>query len=271
MFRIGEFSKLTQVSVRMLRYYDEIGLLKPAETDRFTGYRLYSADQVEALSRIVFLRDLGFQVSEITDALRHWEDGEIERRLERKRLELERTIAQEQERLAKIRLAKQDLRQDRMSIHCAVSIKAVPACRVLSLRRVVPDYYAEGPLWAELSEFAKRSGISLSGETFTIYHDDDFREADVDMEVCAPTNEQRESGGGFVFRVTEPVPQMASMMVRGPFDRLAGAYRSFAAWLQEHGQFQMTGHSRQTVHRGPWNEPDPEAFLTEIQIPLERR
>ncbi len=43
MFRIGEFSKLTQVSVRMLRYYDEMGLLKPSETDKFTNYRLYSA------------------------------------------------------------------------------------------------------------------------------------------------------------------------------------------------------------------------------------
>jgi len=54
MFRIGEFSKLTQVSIRMLRYYDETGLLKPAQIDKFTGYRLYSVDQIPTLHRIVF-------------------------------------------------------------------------------------------------------------------------------------------------------------------------------------------------------------------------
>ena len=69
MFRIGEFSKLTQVSVRMLRYYDEAGLLKPAEVDRWTGHRLYSANQIPRLDRIRYLRDSGFQVSEIALAL----------------------------------------------------------------------------------------------------------------------------------------------------------------------------------------------------------
>ena len=62
MFRIGEFSKLTQVSIRMLRYYDEVGLLKPAKIDSLTNYRLYSTEQVLLLNRIVFLRDLGFSV-----------------------------------------------------------------------------------------------------------------------------------------------------------------------------------------------------------------
>ena len=52
MFRIGEFSKLMQVSVRMLRYYDEVGLLKPAQSDPWTGYRMYSVEQIPVLNRI---------------------------------------------------------------------------------------------------------------------------------------------------------------------------------------------------------------------------
>jgi len=74
MFKIGEFSKLTQVSIRMLRYYDETGLLTPAATDRFTNYRLYAAEQIPTLNKIIFLRDLGFNVSEIAIALNHWDD-----------------------------------------------------------------------------------------------------------------------------------------------------------------------------------------------------
>ena len=69
MFKIGEFSKLTQVSIRMLRYYDEIGLLKPASIDLFTGYRMYSADQIPLLQKIILLRDTKFSTSEIKDMI----------------------------------------------------------------------------------------------------------------------------------------------------------------------------------------------------------
>ena len=57
MFRIGEFSKLTQVSIRMLRYYDEVGILKPAEVDKWTRHRLYSVEQIPRLNKILYLRD----------------------------------------------------------------------------------------------------------------------------------------------------------------------------------------------------------------------
>ena len=69
MFRIGEFSKLTQVSIRMLRYYDEAGILTPAEVDKWTGHRLYSVEQIPRLNKILYLRDSGLNVSEIALAL----------------------------------------------------------------------------------------------------------------------------------------------------------------------------------------------------------
>ena len=69
MFKIGEFSKLTQVSIRMLRYYDEIGLLKPAEVDKFTGYRMYSSEQIPVLQKIILLRDTKFKIAEIKDII----------------------------------------------------------------------------------------------------------------------------------------------------------------------------------------------------------
>ena len=62
MLKIGEFSKLSRVSVRMLRHYDEIGLLKPAETDRFMDYRYYREDQLPIAGRIAALKDMGFSL-----------------------------------------------------------------------------------------------------------------------------------------------------------------------------------------------------------------
>ncbi|NTV37988.1 MAG: MerR family transcriptional regulator, partial [Anaerolineales bacterium] len=65
MIRIGDFSKLSRVSVKTLRYYDEVGLLKPVEVDRFTGYRLYEYSQLSVLNRILALKELGFSLEEI--------------------------------------------------------------------------------------------------------------------------------------------------------------------------------------------------------------
>ena len=70
MIEIGDFSKLSQVSVKALRLYDEMGLLKPARVDNFTGYRYYSADQLPRLNRILALKDLGFSLGQIAQLLK---------------------------------------------------------------------------------------------------------------------------------------------------------------------------------------------------------
>jgi len=269
MFKIGEFSKLTQVSIRMLRYYDEKGLLKPADTDKFTNYRLYTAEQIPELNRIVFLRDLGFNVSEIAVALDQWSDEFITSQLEDRRKDIEKSIKAEQDKLSKIELAKADIRRDKIAINYNVSIKSIPSYQVFSLRRVVPDYYAEGQLWKEMSAFVDANNIVVSSDTFTIYHDMDYREKDVDIEICAPVARMGNNKNGFTYRNTNPVPIMACTMAYGPFEHIAGAYLAFAGWLQEHNTYKMAGQSRQIVHRGPWNEEIPEKYLTELQIPLE--
>lgn len=270
MFKIGEFSKLTQVSIRMLRYYDEMGLLKPAAIDKITNYRLYSTEQISTLNQIIFLRDLNFSVSEISVALHQWNNGFIAEQLEKKRQDIVKTIQTEQEKLLKIELAQKDIVQEKIDIHYNVTIKSVPSVSVLSYRQIVPDYYAEGRLWQELSVFAQKNHIACSSNTFTIYHDTAYTEKEVDIELCAPVETLGKSEGNFVFRTTEPVPIMACTMVYGGFHNIAGAYHAFAGWLQEYPEYRMTGQSRQIVHRGPWNETEEEKYLIEIQIPLEK-
>lgn len=268
MFRIGEFSKLTQVSVRMLRHYDETGLLKPAHIDPLTNYRLYSIEQIPVLQKIVYLRDSGFHVAEIAAALNSAQDSFMIEQLDKKHGEIEQTIRREKEKLKKIELAKKDLEGGRNEMHCHIAIKAVPAYQVLSLRRILPTYYAEADLWKELSAFAAQTQAAASGHAFSIYHDKDYKEQNVDVELCVPVKKAGENTGGFVYRTTEPVKTMACAMVYGDFSHIAGAYLAFAGWLQKNSGYQMEGEDRQIVHRGPWNENDPDKYLTEIQIPL---
>lgn len=271
MFKIGEFSKLTQVSVRMLRYYDEAGLLKPSQINSWTGYRMYSANQIPVLNKIVYLRDSGFNVAEILMALNQDSDDFIIEQLDNKYQAIEMGIQMEKEKLKKIELARKELLNSNTEIHYNISMKSIPSFQVLSLRRVVSDYYAEGLLWKEMASYADEHHISVSDNTFTIYHDADYREQDIDMEICAPVERMGKSADGFVFRNTEPVPLMASTMVYGTFTNIAGAYLTFANWLLKHSEYKMGDTSRQIIHRGPWNEDHPNRYLTEIQIPLEKK
>ena len=67
LYKIGDFSKLVDASVRTLRYYDEIDLLKPKEIDLFTGYRYYSKEQIEEFKVIKELQEANFSLDEIKD------------------------------------------------------------------------------------------------------------------------------------------------------------------------------------------------------------
>ncbi|WP_206458867.1 MerR family transcriptional regulator [Anaerovorax sp. IOR16] len=270
MFKIGEFSKLTQVTIRMLRYYDEVGLLKPAQIDSWTGYRMYSVEQIPILNKIIYLRDSGFSVAEIAIVINSEDNNFIMEQLDNKFLEIKKIIQSEQEKLRKITLAKSEILHKKSDMHYNVTIKSVPSYQVLSLRKIIPDYFAEGELWKELFAFAEQQQISVSSDTFTIYHDAEYKEKNVDVELCMPVKKVGKSIGDFSYRNTELVSIMACTMVYGEFSNIAGAYLAFARWLQKNSFYKMGEQSRQIVHRGPWNEKDPQKYLVEIQIPLEK-
>jgi len=74
MLKIGIFSKLSRISIRMLRHYDEIGLLVPEYIDDFTGYRYYSEEQLLTANRINALKEMGFSLSVISEILKTYND-----------------------------------------------------------------------------------------------------------------------------------------------------------------------------------------------------
>lgn len=273
MFKIGEFSKLTQVSIRMLRYYDEMGLLTPAQVDKFTGYRLYSTEQIRILHRIIFLRDIGFNVSEILDALRNWDDDFIIKKLRNKQGEIEEVIRLEKERVNKINMAIADISEEKIAVHCNFTLKNIPSFKVISLRKTIPDYFQEGILWEELYNFINKEHIQVvkNSADFAIYHDLEYKESNVDVEVCVCVEHMGQNKKDFIFRETEEVEAMACAMVYGDFENIRIGYENFAQWLTQHDQYRMVGQNRQTCHKGPWNETNPKNYLTEIQIPVEKK
>ena len=163
MLKIGDFSKLSRVSIRMLRYYDEIGLLKPAETDRFTDYRYYREDQLPVVCRITALRDMGFRLSEIGAVLAIYDDRQA---LDRYFAALETELSQQREQLGqRMRLldtARKRLRkEDAMEYN--VTIRTLPERYAACCRMTIPRYENEGLVWQTLCR--ETDGLDLTPPT----------------------------------------------------------------------------------------------------------
>lgn len=153
MLRIGDFSKLSRISIRMLRHYDEMGLLAPAAVDDTTGYRYYSETQLPKAGRIEALKGLGFQLSVIGEILEKYESAqEMESFLLVKRKELEGEIMEGRQKLQLLDSTMKWLRKEGNLMNYNVLLKNLPQRCVASVRKVIPAYQCEGTLWQILNE-----------------------------------------------------------------------------------------------------------------------
>ena len=295
MLQIGEFSRLSRISVRMLRHYDQVGLLKPAEQDAQTGYRRYAVSQLAEANRITVLRDLGFPIREI-GRLVHADDRELARALDDRARELEEGIGREQRRLADLLRFRQDVEAGGSAISCEVALVSVPSYQVVALRMELEGYGEERRAWERLGAFMRERKIAPS-EPYTEYCEfcDEGAAADaggdaaggagdaiaaggapcgapspVTVEVAVATDAHGEDDGPLRFYRSAALPLAASIKVYGPYENIAPVYASFARWLEDHPALRMAGPTREVAHRGPWNAEDSQDYLTEFLVPVQK-
>jgi len=271
MFKIGEFSKMVRVSARMLRYYEQCGLLFPAETDRFTGYRLYSAGQIQPLLRIVELRDMGFGVEEIKEILPRYTDAKFMRDvLDRKRREVQNVIADEKDKLKKIAAKRGSLDKECVNMVYEVEIKSLPSDKVLALREIIPAYNAEGMLWEKLGKFVADKKIPCGTYGYSIFHDAEYKESSVDVEIAVPVPELGESQNCFVYKELEPIPQAATVRFSGPYSGgYDAALEKLAGWIEKNG-YEINGLIRGLAIKCYPDVKSEDDLLTEIQVPVKK-
>jgi effector-binding domain-containing protein len=271
MFKIGDFSKLSQVTVKALRYYDELGLLKPVSVDRFTGYRYYSADQLPRLNRILALKDLGLSLDQIARLLSDRLSAEQMRGMLRlKQVEAQERVREEQDRLARVEARLRQIEEEGKMPTYEVVVKKVPAQCIASVRGVIPTYSEQGELWSELESYLAQNGVRATGPCFTRYHDAEYKERDVDAEVCEPIDANLR-GTARVKVYDLPVTEtMASVVHHGPFNTLTQAYNVLLQWIQQNG-YRICGPDREIYLEvgEPVRQDDP-SYVTEIQMPVEK-
>jgi effector-binding domain-containing protein len=270
MFRIGEFSKLSQVPVKTLRYYDELGLLKPTEVDKFTQYRYYSADQLPRLNRILALKDLGLSLAQIGELL----DGDLPPEqmrgmLRLKQAEVKGRVKEEQARLDRVVWRLRQIEQEGTMSTQEVVLKNVPAMKVASIRDVVPTYADCGSLLGEVYKYVGRHRARPDGPSLSIYYDEEHREKGVDVESAVPVAKELASGDRVKVRELPVVEEMACVVHEGSYDTLGEAYTQLMNWIEAHG-YRICGPNRAIWVKGPRPLRRPSEYVTEIQFPVEK-
>lgn len=273
MLLIGEVSKISQVSLRMLRYYDKNNIFKPKVINEENGYRYYTAEQLDDLYRIVELRDLGFSVAEIGELIKQDNKKAYLMAVEKKQIELEKEVQEIQSKLKRLSALKADVEMvNDKSSHPDITIvmKKLSDKDVISYRKTVANYFCEEQMWNELSQLLLPLGFEDSNECFSLYHDTDYREEDVDIELCVVLDKPIENiPKGLVHRQVMGCENAVSILVKGPYENISAAYREFAYWLEKHPEFKMSGPNRQICHVSPLETDNPEEYVTELLIPLE--
>jgi DNA-binding transcriptional MerR regulator len=271
MIRIGDFSKLSRVSVKTLRYYDQMGLLKPTCVDNFTGYRLYEYSQLSVLHRILALKELGFSLEEIGRLL---DDGlsveQMRGMLKLRQTEARQRLREEAERLERIESQLRQIEQEEVMSKYDVVIKSADEVKIASVRDVVPTPPEQGPLWEELEGYLAMHRVKPNGACFTLYHDDEYKERDWDLEVCEPVDVELTASKRIKVRTLPAVDAMACTIHNGPFSTLSEAYNAIGKWITDNG-YQIVGPCREVyLHAaGDGNQNDPNT-VTEIQFPVEK-
>lgn len=267
--KIGDFARLGQVSVRMLRHYDEIGLLRPESVDPWTGHRRYRTAQLARLNRIVALKDLGLTLEQVSQVLADEVSTEQLRGMLRLRqAELNAEMNRGRTRLAgiayRLRLIESEEQMSEASSGCVV--KTAPAMR-LAVRTATAGSQPEiaemmGPLFGAVAAAVTRTGACTETGVAIYGAGEDT------LSITAGYLYDGAPATGFEI-LELPETEVAALVHLGDMEDIASAWQTLHAWI-EANDYVPTGPPRAVYLEAPGEDPAPD-WVTELQQPVRRQ
>jgi len=271
---IGEFSKICGVSTKTLRYYDEIGLIKPDEINAENGYRYYSISQLKTMLFIDRLKSYHFSLEEIKAILESEEDQSEEKlcsALHRKRREI-------QKKLHAIEYMLKQMNQDIsflekgtpiMSYLDKIEVQLVETqpMNLLYIRRMMSrdDYDAGyGTYFSRLYAKIATEKLTLLGTPMTIYHSPEYNPAGNDTEFAIPIEERVKGTRDF------PGGLCAKSVLKGSYSELTSVYAKLREWV-EHEGYELVKSPFEVYVTAPDQTSVPEDMVTEVYFPVKKK
>jgi DNA-binding transcriptional MerR regulator len=276
MLSIGDFARRGPVSVRMLRHYDAIGLLRPAHVDPVSGYRRYQADQLARLNRIIALKDLGLTLVQVRAILDEQVGvAELRGMLRLRQAELAATIVADTARLARVHARLRAIESEGHMPTDDVLVKPITPVRVAELVATAASYAPEdigpvaGPLFDDLFGRLARAGVTPAGPPIAYYTDSPQADDTIIVHAAVPVTAEPDAGhhvGHDVAIVDLPeVPAAATLTHRGSMNEVVPTGQLLAAWIDAHG-YRGVGYPRELYLVCP--PQAPELWVTELQVPI---
>lgn len=266
-FMISEFSKLSQVPAKTLRYYDQLGLLRPACTDSQSGYRYYTSEQLLRLQRIFALKDLGFTLEQIKQIL-HDEvsAADIRRMLLLKQAEVESLIQSETERLLRIEARLKQLEQegDKLPRH-EVLVKKLEPTMVVSIREAANRVRIPG-LLAEIDEYLQWNGLPAASRHIVVWHSYAEGENGVELAVACPVPRLLPDTDRFT-TMTLPGMTVASMTHMSRPGTESNVCIDLGAWIERNG-YRISPELPSREVYASRQEGDGRMYVTDTQMPI---
>jgi DNA-binding transcriptional MerR regulator len=272
MLRIGDFSKLSRISIRMLRHYDEIGLLEPKNTDSFTNYRYYSEEQLPVASRITALKDMGFSLATIVEILKNYNNPKaLSEFLAIKQAEVQAEADEIKQRLLRLDTALMRLRKDDMAMNYNVVLKTLPERYVASVRKILPAYNQEGMLWNILMMETAAMNLQQADSCYSlaVFHDEGYKESDIDVEIQISVKGQYPNTENVIFK-TVPEVEIASATYKGSYDQITEVNHAVANWVNDNS-YEFSGAMFCIYHVSPAQTQDPNELVTEVCYPVKKK
>jgi DNA-binding transcriptional MerR regulator len=268
MFSIGDFARHGRVSVRMLRHYDAVGLLRPAHVDTATAYRSYDAAQLSRLNRIVALKELGFTLLQVQSILDDTVSAEeLHGMLRLRRAQLQSQIAHDAARLAQVEARLHIIEQEGTMPTDDIQIKTIPAVRVAELAAPAAGFAPEfispviKPLYDELLGRLARAGVTPVGSPIAYY--EDGTDGDIIVHATLPVRADTAPGDFTVTDLPE-ITTAATILHHGSMDDVMGTVQTLATWIDANG-YRSTGYNRELyIEIGE----DQSSWVTELQEPV---
>lgn len=264
-YKIGDFSKMAQVTTKMLKYYEQCGLIEPAEIEQSSGYRYYDVEQLIPVSKIRTFLDMGFSTDEIKEMLNAEDNTE---RFDRKIEELQKELEESRRKTALLSFYKEAVKNHEFNQKYRVSLKNIDSKLTASKRFILPDVFDLSDHWKKHYENVQSSGSKIVSfpNSLTCFHDEEYILKNNDLELILFIEKPGTKSNSFEYRTLDGF-KAVSIIHNGRYDFLNEAYAFAFRWIEFNG-YQLAGDPMESYLKSIYNTSDEDQFITEILIPV---